>query len=194
MPTTLVTAAAEEPVTLTEVKQHLRVDIDDDDFYLQDLIAAARQHVEENVLSSALITQTWDYIIDDWPGDVITLPKPPLQSVTSVKYTDEDDNELTVSSSDYRVDTDSFPGRIVLKTSASWPTVELKEFGGVVVRFVAGYGLEAAVPPSIKAAIKLIIGDLYENRENTLVAQGITVATLPYTAHVLLQNYRHKVF
>lgn len=79
---------AEEPITLEEAKSHLRVDIEDDDNLILNLITAARQKAE-SILKRALITQTWIYYPDDFPDkDYIELPMPPLQSVSSVTYTD----------------------------------------------------------------------------------------------------------
>ena len=194
MATRLITAATVEPLTLDEAKTHLRVDITDDDALIIAYIKAAREHVETTELSGALITQTWELVLDAFPGNVFPLPLPPLQSVTSITYTDEDDVDVVYSAANYRVDAASFPGRVVLKSGSSWPSVTLKEVGGVVIRFVAGYGLAVSVPEPIKQATKLIIGDLYENRENTLVAQGVTIQTIPMSARYLLNSYRYKRF
>lgn len=193
-PTRLITGPAVEPVTVDDVKTHLRIDFDHDNPYLADLISWKREGLERNYLNSALITQTWELVLDAFPGgDVIKLPYPPLQSVTSVTYTDEDDVDTVYSSANYRVDTDSFPGRIVLKTGQSWPSTTLKEFGGLVIRFVAGYGdAKTDVPGPIKRALLLLLGDAYENREDTLIAQGVTVSTLPHSAKMEMQSYRLK--
>lgn len=186
----LITAPATEPVTASEAKSHLRVDTTADDTLIGTLITAARQHVE-NHLRRALITQTWELVMDAFPaGDVIRLPRPPLVSVTSIKYTDVAGSESTFSSAAYVVDTDSTKGRVVLKSGESWPSDTLAAANGVRVRYVAGYGSAAAVPNPIRQAILLLIGTLYENRESVLVAQGVTVAQLPFGVEALLMPYR----
>ena len=186
----LITAPATEPVTSSEAKSHLRVDTTADDTLIGTLITAARQHVE-NHLRRALITQTWELVMDAFPaGDVIRLPRPPLVSVTSIKYTDVAGSESTFSSAAYVVDTDSTKGRVVLKSGESWPSDTLAAANGVRVRYVAGYGSAAAVPNPIRQAILLLIGTLYENRESVLVAQGVTVAQLPFGVEALLMPYR----
>ena len=186
----LITAPATEPVSASEAKSHLRVDTTADDTLIGTLITAARQHVE-NHLRRALITQTWELVMDAFPaGDVIRLPRPPLVSVTSIKYTDEDGNESTFSSAAYVVDTDSTKGRVVLKSGETWPSDTLAAANGVRVRYVAGYGEASAVPRPIRQAILLLIGTLYENRESVLVAQGVTVAQLPFGVEALLMPYR----
>ena len=186
----LITAPATEPVSTSEAKSHLRVDTTADDTLIGTLITAARQHVE-NHLRRALITQTWELVMDAFPaGDVIRLPRPPLVSVTSIKYTDVAGSESTFSSAAYVVDTDSTKGRVVLKSGESWPSDTLAAANGVRVRYVAGYGSAAAVPNPIRQAVLLLIGTLYENRESVLVAQGVTVAQLPFGVEALLMPYR----
>jgi uncharacterized phiE125 gp8 family phage protein len=190
MALTLVTGPAAEPVSVSEAKSHLRVDIADDDTLIGTLITAARVHVEQHV-KRALVSQTWDLVLNRFPpGPEIRLPLPPLASVTSISYTDEDGGAGVVSSSDYVVDTDREPGRVVLKNGKAWPAVILREAAGVRVRFVAGYGAAAAVPVPIKQAILLLVGTLYENREDTLVAQGVTVMRIPFGVEALLMPYR----
>ncbi len=191
MALTMVTGPAVEPVSVNEAKAHLRVDISDDDALIGGLITAARMHVEQN-MKRALVAQTWELVMDRWPAlGYLRLPLPPLVSVTSIKYTDVDGVEGTFDVGNYLVDTDREPGRIVLKSAASWPAVELREVGGVRVRYVAGYGSTAGdVPRGIRQAILLLVGSMYENREETLVAQGVTVMRLPFGMEMLLSPYR----
>lgn len=184
----LVSAPATEPVSLTEAKLHLRVDSTADDSLITALITAAREYVEA-FTGRALITQTWDYILDAWPsGDEIVIPLPPLQSVTSVTYRDSDGNTSTVSSSTYTVDTDSEPGRVVLLTGYTWPSTTLYAVGGVRVRFVAGYGDNASdVPQALRQAMLLLVGHWYENREDATTAN---VRPIPLGAQMLMWPYR----
>jgi uncharacterized phiE125 gp8 family phage protein len=86
---TVETAPAVEPVTLTEAKQHLRVDIDDDDTYIEALIVAARQYAEE-YLDRALISQQLAVRMDTFPYE-FELPRPPMATsgtltTTAVTY------------------------------------------------------------------------------------------------------------
>ena len=102
----LVTAPGTEPLTTAEAKAHLRVTGSDDDTPIDDIVAAAREFIEGET-NRALITQTWDLFLDEFPGtDEIVLPWPPLGSVTTVKYTpDADSSTTTYASSKYIVDT-----------------------------------------------------------------------------------------
>ncbi len=184
----LVTPPATEPVTLVEAKVHLRVDAVSEDALITSLITAAREYAE-TVTWRALITQTWKFYCDDWPvGDEILLPNAPLQSVASVKYKDTAGIQTTWGVSNYIVDTDSEPGRVVLGYGLSWPSVTLYPANPIEIEFTAGYGVAAAVPASIKQAMLLLIGHLYENREAT--AAGQTITEVPFAVKALLSPLR----
>lgn len=186
----LVSPLAVEPISLQEAKDHLRESGTDQDALIDSLIVAARQHAEDVETRRQFITATWDYQLDTWPDkSEIRIPRPPLQSVTSVKYYGTDGTEYTMPTTDYIVDTKSEPGRIVLAYGKTWPSTTLRPVAGIVIRFVAGYGDTAAsVPDAIKAALKLHIGHLYEQREAVNVGNVVTELPLAYGA--LLDGYR----
>lgn len=175
--TVLVTEPDSEPVTRDEIKTQLRIDHSDEDTFIDGLITAARKYVEEATFR-ALVTQTWKLNLEAWPtGDEIEIPKPPLQSVSSVVYLDEAGASTTWASSNYIVDADSPRGRVVLANNKSWPTETLYAVNPIQITFVAGYGLAAAVPAQLKHCIKLLIGHWYEHREGTItgtVAREVT--------------------
>lgn len=176
---------SEEPVSLVEAKLHCRVDIDEDDLLISGLITTARE-MAEMTSGRALITQTLDLYLEEWPEDeFISLPRPPLQSVTSVVYTDEDGTEQTLSTDDYSVDTHSEPGRVALKAGKSWPSDSLQSGSPIRVRYVAGYGTVNLVPQRYKQAILLLVGHWYENRENVLTS-GAMPKNIPMAAEALL--------
>lgn len=196
---TLATAPTVEPVTLAEAKTHARVDTSDDDTYISNLIQIARQYVEQ-ITNRALITQTWDWYLDGFPFssyDALIVPKPPLQSVTHIKYTDSIDGTLqTWSSASYDVDTDSRQGRIYPVYQGDWPTDVRDHPKAVIIRFVAGYADSGAspidladnVPVEIKQAILLLVGHLYENREAT--SQNLNITDVPMGFDALLASHR----
>ena len=190
---TVYTEPAAEPVSLTEAKAHCRVDISDDDTLITSLITVAREVVEA-IARRALVTQTLELTADEFPeGDTITVPRPPLQSVTSIKYTDEDETESTFSSDYYIVDTDSEPGRIVLKSDYSWPSDTLQAANGVRTRFVAGFGGAADVPQKYKQAVLLLVGHYYENREMA-ISTGAVPKEIPMGVAALLWLDRNMGF
>lgn len=202
---TLVTPPAAEPVTLAEAKAHLRVEIADDDALIADLVAAARQAAESHT-RRALITQTWRLTLDRFPGkplpwwdgvregadvpepaNAIELPRPPLQSVTSVTAYDDADAATVMAATDYFVDSDHEPGRVVLRSGKTWPVV-LRVAAGVEIEYVAGYGAATDVPEAIRQGLLLLVGHFYENRE--AVAAAGAVSELPLGVAALWRPYR----
>lgn len=184
----LITAPVAEPVTLEEAKNHLRVDITDDDDLIESLIVLARRYCE-GVSNHRFITQTWDIFMDAFPGgDEFILPKSlsPLASVTHIKYTDEDSNQSTFSSDSYVVDIYSDPGRIKLMDDADWPSDTLYEINAVEIQVVVGYGDDADVPREYKQALLLLVGHWYENREHTVIGIGTVIGDLPMGVEALL--------
>lgn len=161
-----VTDATTEPLTTAEAKAHLDVTGSNDDTLIDDIVTAAREFIE-GATNRALITQTWDLFLDEFPvTNAIIVPWPPLATVTSVKYTpDVDSSTTTFASSKYIVDTNSEPGRIVLEKDEVWPTDSLKSVNGVEVRFVAGYGAASDVPKRTKQMVRLLVGHWYQNPE-----------------------------
>ncbi len=175
-----------------DVKPHIRVDIAADDALLDQLIPAARQHLEE-ITSRAFIEQEWELTLDRWPKQrYIRLPRPPLLGAGPVRYADVDGNvETLTAGTDYIVDTTSTPGRIVLREGVTWPSVTLWESGGIVIDYVAGYGdAAAAVPTPLRQALKLLIGAWYENREDYYVGRTAgVVVPLPRSIEALIASY-----
>jgi uncharacterized phiE125 gp8 family phage protein len=156
-----------EPVSLAELKLHLRIDHSDEDELLNAVLLTARERVED-FTARALLTQTHDICLNEWPdGDYIELPYGNLQSVSSVKYKDCDGTETTlVVTTDYLVETNKENrGRIVLPYGESWPADTLYPSNPITIRFVCGWTKAADVPYSIKAAIKLLAADYYNMRE-----------------------------
>lgn len=179
----VVVPPTDEPVSLDEAKLHLRVDGTEEDDYIAGRIAAAREACELEA-RRAFVARTLDLSMECWPGRCLELPMPPLVSVASITYTDEDGNVGTVSASDYVVNGNVEPGLIIRKSSASWPSVALMPGPSIVVRYDAGFGTAADVPAVYKQAILLLLGHMYENRESVVVG---TIATqLPDAVSKLL--------
>lgn len=170
------------------MKEHLRVSVDDEDLLLDGYIAAAREWCEAYT-GRALVTQTWDAWYACWPtDDVFELPLPPLQSVTSVKYTLEGQAQATLSSSMYTVLTQVEPGRALLAYNQSWPSGSLAVGLPVVVRFVAGYG---AAPAAVKQAMRWLVGHMMENRE-AVTTMNVPPVVLPMGVRWALDPLRYR--
>lgn len=158
------------PVTLEEAKIHLRLeDSDEEDLLIENLIIAATEQAEK-FLDRKLITQTWQLFADNFWSEELTIPYPPLQSVTHIKYYDSGGTLTTMPGADYVVDTKKQPGRIVAAPNLVWPSVEADRINAVEIQFVCGYGADGSfVPGSIKAAILLMIAHFFEHRQEVIV-------------------------
>lgn len=180
-----------EPLTLTEVKQHLRIDHTADDVYINDsLIPAAREYVEDET-ERQLITATWVLKLPEFPkcGEPLKLPKPKLQAVSSITYY-TDDTSTTWSSTAYSVLTTEHQGVVEESTLDSWPATDCRR-DAVTVTYTSGYGSAASsVPLKIKQAMLLLIGNWYEHRE----AADLTVAKqIEFGVSALLRSYQVRV-
>ena len=195
MALTLVSGPALEPVSLDTAKSHCRVEVDEDDDLIESLVTVARR-TAEHWRNEALITQTWNLLLDAWPeGDALRIPNPPLQSVSSITYKDTDGDEATFAAANYIVDTDKVPGAVVLAHGASWPGTALYPTSPITVQFVAGYGDTANdVPEEVRQAMLLMIGHWYENREEVAVGRSAVVRAeqIPLGARFLL-GFERKI-
>jgi len=185
-------APAAEPVTLDETRNHLRVEHDRDDVLIEQQIASARDYIEGET-GRQLITATWLLAFDAFPSTVIRIPKPPLQSITSVKYYDGDGVQQTMDAADFQVDVYAEPGRITPAYGTSWPTTRAM-LNAVQVTFVAGFGdastdvAAAVLGQKLRQAVLLMVAHMYEFREPVIT--GTIVNTVPMAVKSIVQSCR----
>lgn len=188
----LITPPASNPITLDEAKKHLRVSSNDDDTMITNMVAAATRYAEQ-FLGRAFVDQTWELVLDDFPVAEIKIPLPPLIEVQSVKYFDPNGDEQIVDTANYFVDNVSQPGWVVPEGNLVWPTT-LAAINSVIIRFRAGYAdiggspPVSTVPDDIKSALLLLLGTLYEFREDTVL--DMTTLRMPFSADIMLRNYK----
>lgn len=150
------------PITLIRAKQHLRIDDNAEDEQILALISAATDFLATETGQSLAATTTYRLSLDGFPADrEISLPKPPLQSVESIKWVDPNGQEQTLDPATYIVDASTKPGRIVLKPNQNWPTTD-RSANCVNIDFTAGY---TALPFMLRQAILLLVGHWHEHRE-----------------------------
>lgn len=154
-----------EPVSLADVKLHIRHDASvgtTEDAMLTRWIKGARERAE-HLAQRALCTQTWQQTLDLFPS-AIELPWSPVQSVSFVKYYDENNALQTLDPTDYKADIRGrSTGYIVPAYGVAWPST-YPEINAVSVEWVAGYGAAADVPACVVDWMLLIIEDRYNNR------------------------------
>lgn len=203
-----------EPITVAEARAHLEApsygdsDVDPaDDDMIEAWIGAAREHCE-NYLGRSLSTRTLEIALDEFPchrsngwfhgwrtdsnsfgASPIALPMGPVREVYTVSWGDESDDEL--ANDQFVLDVYSSAPAIFPLTT--WPTVT-RATNAIKIRYLAGYGVDSEggepLPKSIRAAILLVLGHLYANREETTEA---SLMTLPLGVKVLLDPYRVRL-
>jgi uncharacterized phiE125 gp8 family phage protein len=180
----VTTGPTSEPISLTEVKEYLKVDSSADDALIGTLITAARQWVE-NHCSLALLPQT---VLQVWDGlnDDMFLARSPLRSVSAITYLDTGGTVQTLSATVYDVDGIGLPPRLFRKYGQTWPATQDTP-GSASAIFTAGYDASASVPAAIKTAMMLTIADMYDNRTDY-------VKRLPTAAEYILQAGGYRVW
>jgi uncharacterized phiE125 gp8 family phage protein len=175
MKLSIVTSATGEPVSVEEVKTHLRVESTDEDDYINSLIISARK-IAENKIRRSLLPVTYKLVMDDFASysASIELPMPPLSTVSSnitVKYVKDTtvlNDTATVASTVYRIDYDCTPQRIYPIYGNEWPSCVISSADrkdAVWVQYVSGYSNRSKVPEPIKLWIKMKVASMYENRQ-----------------------------
>ena len=180
----LITSPTSEPITLNEAKLHLRVNNTLEDSLITNLIVVARQWVE-NYTWRPLMTQTFDVVYDTLDSKELIINKSPIQSVTSFKYIDQNGVEQILDTSKYVVDLLGQPGRIKLD---SIPNTK-DTLNAYKIRIVCGYANAAAVPQLHKSAMLLLIGHLYENKQQV---QSQALSEIPFGVKVLLDSDHNR--
>lgn len=179
-----------EPVTTAEAKTHLRIDHTDDDTYIGSLITAAR-NIAENYTNRAFYTQTWVQTMSYFPREILELKRGYVQSVSSLKYYNDANSQVTWASSNYTVNTSGDIGYI--DADNDFPTDLYDRSDAIEITYVSGWSQIADIPQAIKQAILLIVGHLYENRQDVIV--GSQVNQLPLASQYLLNPYTiHHVY
>jgi uncharacterized phiE125 gp8 family phage protein len=182
-----------EPISVAELKIHLRLDSNDDDTALASLITTARLQIE-TALSLALINQNWTWTFDGWPRRAsIELPISPVQSITDFTVAQRE-GPLTVPPSAYILDGQGIAARLITKTG--WPQPAVAALG-IEIKFVAGFGpLAADVPAPIRQAVLLLAAHWYGHRDASGPCEATTgilapgILPLPIPINHLLTPYR----
>jgi uncharacterized phiE125 gp8 family phage protein len=170
----VITAVATEPVTLAEARLQIKADSDitTEDSLILVWITAARE-AAEHYTGLALAEQTLEAALDEFPEDVICLPRPPVATITSVKYTDTAGDEQTISAIDYALSQYGDSRRLAPTYGNYWPTTQDIP-DAVRIRYVTGYAATGAgagftaCPKSVKAAILLMVAWFNEHRGDAM--------------------------
>jgi len=184
----LVTPAASDPVSVAEAKAYCRIDGSTEDTFVESLIKTAVRWIEDHPFCSrALVSQEYQLTLSRFP-DAIVLPRPPLVSVSSVKYYDVNGDQQTLATDQYQVASQSEPARIVPAPGCTWPSTQ-ERLEAVEVNYTAGYANAASVPPGLKLAVMMLVNHWYRTREPVNI--GTSVTPIALTVEALLSQHWH---
>lgn len=153
-----------EPMSLADAKTLLGVTLSSDDFLISRIIARGRHDLEQKT-GFRILTQTWDYSIEQFPyADRIEFPIRPLQAVTSLKFTDATGAINTVDPATYTVNLeDGGSPQLVLKLNQFWPTNLLQQGFNVTARVEVGFSDTAeGLPEWVGEALGYFIQRAYD--------------------------------
>lgn len=177
------------------------------------LIKVVRQR-GQRATRRAFITQVWDNFLDQWPcwngyhggrtyepvntllpaGGYVMLPKPPLQSVTYVKYVDLAGVTQTWDPTNYLIDAPSGDGaargRLSLGWVKIWPIVR-PTANCIQIRQVCGYGdTPSTIPEILLQAMLLDLVTLYDIRGAVLAGSRAAAIEIPTTTRDIYLSFR----
>lgn len=174
----VVTGPTAEPITLSEAKKQLEIASSDasHDVQIAGLIQAAREQWEHDT-DSVTTFRTLRVRIASW-SDGLSLPRSPVESITSIQYYDGANALQTLSSSIYQLHDDSIRIaylQVLPGTAAKWDAWS--------INYRAGYSVDGAKVPAIaKNAMLLLVGHYFENRD--MLMSDALQSMRPYEALV----------
>jgi len=177
--------SAIEPVSLNDAKNHLRVDHNDDDSLIRDLIRVARERAEM-FCGRSFVVKNFVAESFEW-ADVVRLQPLPVASLTSVHYRNAADEWVIYEN----YSAENLPAVQLISKPANLAS-ETGYKALMKFTYSSGYvsqtGDLQSVPMPVKHAILLMIRTMYDNRED--IVKGQTVHKLPQNSEYLLAAYR----
>lgn len=176
-----------EPLSLDEAVRHLQLAVGNDNSYITSLIQVARD-VSENATGRALMASTWVAACHSWPcNSIMSLTVSPVSAISSVKYYADGDTALTtLDPSNYSLATTISPAVVIFDEDFDAPDLADRP-DAIQVTFTAGAATTAAIPPSMKHAVRLILRHYYDHPEAINDTKGVE---LPFGIKHLLDSNR----
>ncbi len=192
-----------EPISLDQAKTYLRIDHDDEDQFIGQIIRSARQAIESYTVRS-LVRQAWRFTFNEGFANAnreknhisgvknyfeygIELPRSP--SIELIETPKLMDSYGAHALKDYRLDNS---GRVARLYFASQILHSLDGHGIIQVDFWAGYSENAAdIPEPLRHAILMMIAQLYINHT---CANDNGFITLPLTDGILQIIKPYRIF
>jgi uncharacterized phiE125 gp8 family phage protein len=183
MAAVLLEGPAVEPVSLAEAKNYLRVEHEDDDALIGELILAARVQIEQ-AARRVLVTQSWRIVKDHWPASGwIVSPVNPVQAVNAARVHPLEGAAVELDADAFTLNAAAAPAIIAFERGAVKQPG--RTVGGIEIDVTAGYGDAADdVPAPLRQAIRFLIARNYEQRDR------VEKDELPDAVAALIAAYR----
>lgn len=184
-------------ISVPEAKLHLRLissldeaeDYTDEDTLIENLIKAAYRYAEEETRTT-LERRTRTLVLDAFPSGkrAIEMPWTPVEAVESLEYIAPDGVEQSLDVETLRLDTRPIYPLLAPQWGSEWPATT-DEPECITISVTAGH---EKLPGDIRAALLLLIGHLYENRESVVIGtissevpMGVAMLLAPHKIHAV---------
>lgn len=184
----VITPPIEMPVSLELVKQHLRVDHDDDDELIEQYIAAAVGMFDgwNGSLHRCLVSQELEQAYARF-SECMEIPLGDVIELIELTYLDSSGDTQTLSINDFQSINRGGKNYLIAPNGYSFPQT-LVAVNAIRLKYKAGFGDAAKVPTAIKQAILLTVGHFYENHDATTTERNLK--ELPLGVERLTNQYR----
>lgn len=180
-------------ITTAEAKLHLRLITD---------LAQAESYTAEDSLIGALIDAAYEHayqitrvrfrpttetlVLDGFPSgsQAIALPWTPVTSIDSLDYVDPDGVDQSLDVQTLRLDIRPLYPVLAPQWDTEWPDT-IDEPESVTITATVGH---AATPRDVRAALLLLIGHWFENREAVVI--GTISSEVPLAVEALLAPHK----
>lgn len=170
----LVFSTSASIVTVDEVKSDLKIDFNDEDAYITDLIPLCQGHIEQ-FCGISCNTRTMQAVLCNFEGG-IEIPYGPIQSITSAF--DENGNDITTS---------------IITNGISFKWIKSPNYRYINLTYVAGYTSDD-LPLDIKKALRMEVGFRYRFRNQEEPIRGVVNPGLCDDATIYLKPYQRRRF
>lgn len=168
------------PVTLEQVKEANYIQGELEDTLLEIYLKAAAERFTK---ATGYVIAESEVLYTGSTFEALQLNYGPVKEILEVSYTDPSGEAKTIAPASIHFD-DSRPATVA--HIDRWPRTNGMP-GNVKVKYKAGHGSEDPLPDLIRWALLVMVGTMYENREE--VVTGTIVSPIPNSVNMVIEMY-----